>query len=164
MEQLAAHRPVPGPGFVTTLLTSTWLDATSDAAPLAWLLVAHAGPWHDDQAAETSETVEPRLMGMVDSLGLAPASKPLPHIGGRVIVRASTAALYYGHPMTVLRLPHASRRWRSHLALGGTAVIALGLDPLAPGTGRDGIEAYLHRGSAADRLYLGTAALRRRRA
>ncbi|MEV8626501.1 hypothetical protein [Streptomyces sp. NPDC051079] len=99
---------------------------------------------------------------MVHALGLAPASENLPDTGGRLLVSRTGASLHYGHPMSVLRLPHTSRPWIVHAALGGSTVIALGLDPIPPGSGRDAIEEYLHRSSKAGRLYTGATRIRRR--
>ncbi|APD18557.1 hypothetical protein SEA_PICARD_27 [Streptomyces phage Picard] len=158
MEQMTI-RPVPGPGFVATLLTTTWLDSTEDAGDVAWLFIAHAGPRRN---GETTETIETNLLGMVDALQLAPMSETLPDVGARILLRDGAAALHYGHPTTVLRLPRASRRWMSHLALGNASAIALGLDPIPPGTGLDGIEEYLHRSGSAGRVYMGATTVRRR--
>ncbi|MEU8539487.1 hypothetical protein AB0C52_05705 [Streptomyces sp. NPDC048717] len=157
MEQLTIRRPAPDAGFVSTLLTSTWVDRATDGVPLVWLSLAYP----DSGLSDWTTEIESRLLGLAESLGLALASKPLPDTGGRVILRAGTAALYYGHPTAVLRLPHTSRRWMSHVAHGGAVVLALGLDPIPPGADRDGIEEYLLRSGEADRLYMGMAGLRR---
>ncbi|MEU8758870.1 hypothetical protein [Streptomyces sp. NPDC048659] len=98
---------------------------------------------------------------MADALGLAPMTENLPDIGGRLIIRGG-ASLYYGHPMSVLRLPHTSPRWQRHILAGGLAVLALGLAPIPPGTGQDGIDEYLFRHGADDRVLMGATSLRRR--
>ncbi|MEU3075034.1 hypothetical protein [Streptomyces laurentii] len=130
-----------------------------DTGPLAWLFIGHPGPRRN---GETPTTVETGLLDMAHALCLAPASQKTPNIGGRVMLRAGTAALSYGHPTTVMRLPPTSRQWMSHIALGGLAVVALGLDPIPPGTGQDGIDEYMHRTGIRDRLYMGMTSLRRR--
>ncbi|MEV7281027.1 hypothetical protein [Streptomyces sp. NPDC093111] len=154
-------RPIPGPGFVATLLTSTWLTTPEDADPLGWLLVAHAGA---RRAGETPQSVEASLMGMAETLCLAPAARTLRNCGERLIVRAGAAALHYGHPTTVLRLSHTARSWMTHVSRGGPVVIALGLDPIPPGAGRDAVEEYLHRAARAGRVHLGATGLYRGRA
>ncbi|MEV5983525.1 hypothetical protein AB0L85_00660 [Streptomyces sp. NPDC052051] len=159
MEQLTI-RPVPGPGFMATLLTTTWLDSTEDLGDVAWVLIAHTGA---RRRGETPETIETNLMGIVDALGLSPMSETLPNVGGRLVVRTGITAVHYGHPRYVLRLPRASQRRTTHVALGGPAVIAVGLAPAPPGAGQDGIDKYLWSSGSNGRVYTGATGLRRRR-
>ncbi|GCD45299.1 hypothetical protein [Streptomyces paromomycinus] len=154
---LTPDRPVPGPGFITGVVTSTWLDTTSPAGPVAWLLMAHPVP---RRPGETAQGIENQLLCIAGELGLRTASQRMTVIGDRLSVHGPHLVLDYGHPRFALRVPSPSTRWLRHVLHGGHGCLALGLDPVPPGVGPDVIEAYLCRSVTRDRVFVGVTGVR----
>lgn len=152
-------RAVPGPGFVAGCTVTTWLDDTSPAGPVAYLLIGHAPA---RRANETAASIELGLLGMVDAMRLRPAAERVPAVGDRLVMRGPYVALDYGHPKFFMRIPSPGADWRAHLTYGGQACVTIGLDPIPPGAGPDAIGAYLDRVAATNRAYMGATALRNR--
>ncbi|MEV5673527.1 MULTISPECIES: hypothetical protein [Streptomyces] len=153
-------RAIPGPGFVATLLVSSWLDTVRGAGEaVPWLLLGHAGPRRN---GETLETVEDGLLGMVAAMRLSPAAERVPAIGARLLIGGRLTALDYGHPTCVLRIPSPGAEWREAVARGAQACVTLLLDPLPPGAGPDAIGAIIDRCTASGRVFMGATTARGR--
>lgn len=153
-------RAIPGPGFVSGLLVSSWIDTMRDAdSVVPWLLIGHAGP---RRLVESVESVEDGLLGMVAAMRLRPAAERVPSVGARLLIGGRLTGLDYGHPTCVLRVPLPSARWRELIARGGQACVTIALDPLPPGAGPDALEAILERCIANGRAFMGAASARSR--
>ncbi|APD18776.1 hypothetical protein SEA_RALEIGH_27 [Streptomyces phage Raleigh] len=156
-EPALSFRAVPGPGFAAGCTVSTWVDVGGLSTPVAYILIGHAPP---RRPGESAESVEAGLMGMVDSMRLRPAAERVPIVGPRLLLRDRFAALDYGHPTFVLRLPATGDDWRRHVVAGGPVCVTIGLDPLPPGAGPDAVDAYLSRVAATGRAYMGATTRR----
>ncbi|MFD7067153.1 hypothetical protein ACFV97_07900 [Streptomyces sp. NPDC059913] len=150
-------RAVPGPGFVTGCMLTTWLDDSDPYQSVAYVLIGHPPP---RRVNETPESIESGLMGMVDAMRLRPGFEHVPWVGERLIARGPYVALDYGHPEYFMRLPVPDGYWRQHIEARGQACVTIGLDPMPPGAGPDQVEAYLRRVVATSRAYMGVTAVR----
>ncbi|AFU62166.1 hypothetical protein SV1_26 [Streptomyces phage SV1] len=153
-----SFRAVPGPGFAAGCIVTTWV-AEGFFSRVAYVLIGHAPP---RRPGETSETITEGLMGMVDAMNLRPAAERVPIVGARLRVRGPLAALDYGHPEYLMRLPAIGDEWRTHVVRGGPVCLTVGLDPIPPGAGPDAIAAYLDRVASTGRAYMGATTLRAR--
>lgn len=155
-----SFRAVPGPAFIAGSSVSTWVQADA-AASIAYVLIGHAPPQRPE---ETAETIKDGLLGMVEAMNLhpaAPAAEWGPYIGARLIPRGPYVALDYGHPKYLMRLsPDAE--WFTLLAAGELVRVVIGLDPIPPGAGPEGIERWLVRVVATGRAHVGTTSIRSR--
>ncbi|MCM1973754.1 MULTISPECIES: hypothetical protein [Streptomyces] len=156
-EPALSFRAVPGPAFAAGCTVSTWLDVGGLSTPVGYVLIGHAPPW---RPRESAESIEAGLMGMVDAMRLQPAAARVPIVGARLLIRERFAALDYGHPTFVMRLPAPGADWRRHVLAGGPVCLTIGLDPLPPGAGPDAIGAYLDRVAATNRAYMGATTRR----
>ncbi|MEK9521473.1 hypothetical protein MIU24_19065 [Streptomyces venezuelae] len=154
-----SFRAVPGPGFAAGCSVITWVDEGPFEHRIAYILIGHVPP---RRTGETAESVEAGLMGMVDGMGLRPAADRVPIIGARVILRGPLAALDYGHPEVLLRLPSTGTEWRAHVDRGDPVCVTIGLDPIPPGAGPDAIRTYLDRITVTGRAYMGGTTVRAR--
>ncbi|MCX5161856.1 hypothetical protein OOK39_21715 [Streptomyces sp. NBC_00264] len=153
-------RPVPGPRFTSRMAVSTWIDQSPET-PISWLLLAHAGPRLETEPAETAESVETGLLGMVDAMRMSPAAERVPSVGPRLHI-GRLITLDYGHPRYLLRLPSVGADWRERAARGALVCLTLILDPLPPGAGPDATAAILDRCIANGRAYMGAVTARTR--
>jgi hypothetical protein len=142
--------PRPTAGLLASVLTAPWLDTTPQGDTAAFLLIAH--PMSARLGAVG--TVEAEMRGLAAALDLAPASERIPDVGRRLTVHGGKA---------VLSVTGCDYRlgadigcgWQSFVINGGPVVVVLGLDPLAPGADRDGVEQYLGRCALACHLFTG---------
>lgn len=100
-------RAIPGPGFVATLLVSSWLDTVRGAGEaVPWLLLGHAGPRRN---GETLETVEDGLLGMVAAMRLSPAAERVLTIGARLLIGGALRPSTTGTPRAYSGFPRRGR-------------------------------------------------------
>ncbi|MGW8988733.1 hypothetical protein ACWGRF_02160 [Streptomyces zhihengii] len=149
---------VPGAGFIAGVLHVPWVDLT-DSGPMPWLLLACSGV---HLSAEDRAEIEPRLRAMCDEIGLRPASERVAFVGPRLALRARFLTLDYGHPRWVYRVPEPGPAWREAAQGRGAAMLAIGLEPLAVGSGQEAVRAYLNRFMPAGRVLLGAVGVRGR--
>lgn len=149
---------MPGAGFIAGTLHAAWVDAT-DIDQVPWLLLARSGV---HLPAKERAAIEPQLQAICDALGLRPGTERLPYVGERLALRSRQTVLDYGHPRYTYRFGEPGEAWRAAVADQGAAVLAVGLEPLAAGSGQEAIDAYLSRFIPAGRVLMGAVGARTR--
>jgi hypothetical protein len=150
---------VPGAGFIAGTFHATWVDAIESGGRIPWLLLARSGV---HLPAEERAEIEQQLQAICDALGMRPGTERVPYVGDRLALRSRLTTLDYGHPRVVFRVAEPGSVWRGAVEQQGAALLAVGLEPLAAGSGQEAIEAYLDRFMPTGRVMLGAVGVRRR--
>ncbi|WP_409471922.1 hypothetical protein [Streptomyces sp. HC307] len=150
-ERTAPVTIAPSAGLLASVAAWFWIDVTQ-AGHVAFLLIAHPPERRPD---ESPQVIEARMRGLAHALTLAEPHKPLPDIGPRLFMYRSADALLSLDDCDYLLHVPIGGQWARFVCDGGTVTVVVGLDPLAPGSPIEAVDAYITQRVTEGRLLLG---------
>ncbi|WP_261398791.1 hypothetical protein [Streptomyces misionensis] len=137
----------PTPGVIASLAVRPWIDHTAAGQNFAPMLITHPTPRRPD---DTPEAIEAGMRGVAQALGAGRPDCFLPDVGPRVAIHRGTVLIRFeGAPhLLTTRAP----RWVQIVTGLGLVLLAVGFDPLSPGTHGAEVDEYIERAGKSDRI------------